>query len=204
MYSTQGIKYAGSKLKLLPNILSTIKELDVSTILDGFSGTTRVGQLLSKNRYTVISSDISEWSYIFGRCYLKNTKSKKHYRELIDHLNSLSGYSGWFTEQYGGLVVQGKSAVQAGGLKKLWQVHNTKKLDAIRNEIDNLNLSANERAVLLTSLILALDKVDKASLGCSVCCSLLCASCAFERENSLNFSIPAEISSLNLSSPSSL
>lgn len=33
---TQGIKYAGSKLKLLPVILDTIRDLkDVKTVLDG-------------------------------------------------------------------------------------------------------------------------------------------------------------------------
>ena len=46
------------------------------------------------------------------------------------------------------------------GLKKPWQKHNTMRLDAIRDEIDRLSLSDVERAVLLTSLILALDEVD--------------------------------------------
>ena len=41
-----------------------------------------------------------------------------------------------------------------------WQAHNTRKLDGIREEIDNLSLSEVEKAVALTSLILALDRVD--------------------------------------------
>ena len=45
-------------------------------------------------------------------------------------------------------------------MKKPWQRHNTRRLDAIRNEIDRLTLTNTERAVLLTSLILALDEVD--------------------------------------------
>ena len=36
---TQGIKYAGSKLKLLPRIFDTIRQLDAKLVLDGFSGT---------------------------------------------------------------------------------------------------------------------------------------------------------------------
>ena len=42
--------------------------------------------------------------------------------------------------------------------------HNTRKLDAIRQEIETLNLDPVDKAVALTSLILALDRVDS-SLG---------------------------------------
>ena len=58
----------------------------------------------------------------------------------------------------------GGCAVQADGLKKPWQLHNTRKLDAIRQEIEILNLNPVDKAVALTSLILALDRVDN-SLG---------------------------------------
>ena len=67
--------------------------------------------------------------------------------------------NGWFTENYGGLPNDG-CAIQADGLKKPWQIHNTKKLDAIREEIERLALSKVDKAVALTSLILALDRVD--------------------------------------------
>ena len=50
----------------------------------------------------------------------------------------------------------------SNGRKKLWQIHNTKKLDAIRPEIDKIAEGKIEKSVLLTSLILALDKVDSA------------------------------------------
>lgn len=45
-------------------------------------------------------------------------------------------------------------------MKRPWQYHNTRKLDAIRPEIDRLGLGDIERSVALTSLILALDRVD--------------------------------------------
>ena len=41
---TKGIKYAGSKNKLIPCILELIKDLPIKTVLDAFSGTTRVSQ----------------------------------------------------------------------------------------------------------------------------------------------------------------
>ena len=161
--STQGIKYIGSKLKLIPQVLELIKKVDAKTILDGFAGTTRVSQALAKLGYTVICNDNAPWSKVFGTCYLLNTKPRETYQPLIDHLNAVSPVDGWFTEHYGGHA-NGGCAIQADGLKKPWQLHNTRKLDAIRQEIETLNLDSVDKAVALTSLILALDRVDN-SLG---------------------------------------
>ncbi len=157
--STQSIKYAGSKLKLIPQILQLAQKVNAKTILDGFSGTTRVSQAFAKLGYNVVCNDISSWSKVLGTCYLLNTKQRSDYQPLIDHLNALPPIDGWFTEHYGGHINTG-SAMQKDGLKKPWQLHNTRKLDAIRQEIEDLNLSFVERAVALTSLMLALDRVD--------------------------------------------
>jgi adenine-specific DNA-methyltransferase len=156
---TEGVKYAGSKLKLLPYVLRLIKKLDAKTILDGFSGTTRISQALAKSGYQVLSNDIAVWSEVFGTCYLLNKKTRAEYQELIEHLNAVKPIDGWFTEHYGGQP-NGGCAIQTDGLKKPWQVHNTRKLDAIREEIDRLSLPAVDKAVALTGLILALDEVD--------------------------------------------
>jgi len=156
---TEGIKYAGSKLKLLPYILQLAKKVGAKSVLDGFSGTTRVSQAFAKMGYRVFCNDISVWSEVFGTCYLLNDKRAEEYSELIGHLNSLPPTDGWFTENYGGLP-NGGSAVQQDGLKRPWQIHNTRRLDAIIEEIENLSLPKLDKAVVLTSLILALDKVD--------------------------------------------
>lgn len=156
---TEGVKYAGSKLKLLPYILQLAKKLPVKTVLDGFSGTTRVSQAFAKAGYKVLCNDIAAWSEVFGTCYLLNDKRPQAYEELIRHLISLPPVDGWFTEHYGGLP-NGGSALQTDGMKKPWQLHATRRLDAIREEIERLSLSKVEKAVALTSLILALDQVD--------------------------------------------
>lgn len=156
---TEGIKYAGSKLKLIPHILDLIQSRNAKRVLDGFAGTTRVSQALAKSGFEVISNDISVWSKVFATCYLRNQKTAASYCELIDHLNGLKPTAGWFTENYGGLA-NDPSAIQSDGLKRPWQTHNTKKLDAVRTEIDRLKLDEVEKAVAITSLILALDKVD--------------------------------------------
>ena len=151
---TQGIKYAGSKLKLLLPILERIERIKPRTILDGFSGSTRVSQALAQNGYDVISNDISVWSEVFASCFLLNSCLPHEYESLIEHLNAVPEREGWFTQYYGGdpdLPVTRKFP---------WQKHNTRKLDGIRQEIEDLNLSPHERSVALSSLILALDEVD--------------------------------------------
>jgi adenine-specific DNA-methyltransferase len=156
---TEGIKYAGSKLKLLPHILQLSRRVNPQTIFDGFSGTTRVSQAFAQSGYRVIANDLAVWSQTFGTCYLLNPHPQAHYTELIAHLNALPGKDGWFTKHYGGDGEDSHSARQ-DGFKKPWQKHNTRRLDAIREEIERLNLDIYEKAVALTSLILALDEVD--------------------------------------------
>jgi len=153
--ATEGIKYAGSKLKLLPYILQLTQKVKPRTVFDGFSGTTRVSQAFARSGFRVVANDIAVWSKVFGDCYLLSPSPRDHYKELIDHLNALPGRDGWFTEHYGGNANCGT----ANG-KKPWQKHNTRKLDRIRQEIERLSLSTHERAVALTSLILAMDEVD--------------------------------------------
>lgn len=152
---TEGIKYAGSKKKLINEILEIVKPLYTDNnkikILDGFCGTTRVAQSLDRLNYNVTANDVSEWSEVFGNCYLLSTKPDSFYQPMIDEMNSLKGYDGWFTEYYGGLDEIGK---------KPFRKHNTQKLDAIREKIEKYNLEFVDKSVLLTSLILALDKVD--------------------------------------------
>jgi len=149
---TYGIKYAGSKLKIIPYIVSLITELkDVKTVLDGFSGTTRVSQALAQLGYNITSNDISIWSDVVANCFLKSSKKDVFYQEFIDHLNNLKGYDGWYTEHYGSNLASAK---------RPFQLKNTRKLDAIRDEIETLNLEWSDKSVLLTSLMFALDKVD--------------------------------------------
>ena len=160
---TQAIKYTGSKLKLLPHILALSKKIcgamTNAVIFDGFSGSSRVSQAYAKCGCTVYANDIAPYSVIFNTAFLLNTAEPESYRPLIDHLNTLDPVDGWFTEHYGGDGFQ-KISHNGDGLKKPWQKKNTRKLDAIRNEIDALHLDTVTKAVAITSLIFALDQVD--------------------------------------------
>lgn len=151
---TQGIKYAGSKLRLLPFILEMAGRTGARDVFDAFAGTTRVGQAFARRGYRVVSNDPAVWSRTFGLCYLRNRRPRSFFEEIVGHLNSLAPTDGWFTAHYGG------DPSVVGNAKRPWQIHNTRKLDAIRPEIDRLGLNETERSVVLTSLILALDSVD--------------------------------------------
>lgn len=153
--NTEGIKYIGSKMAIIPYILDVARRVNAHSVLDGFSGSTRVSQAFAQNGYNVVSSDISVWSEVFGTCYLRENRGD-HFSELIADLNDVAPIDGWFTENYGGSVTE-TGVVEN---KKPWQRHNTRKLDAIREAIDQMSLSPVEKAVAITSLILALDKVD--------------------------------------------
>jgi adenine-specific DNA-methyltransferase len=167
---TQAFKYTGSKLKLLPHILFLAEKVRPSAVFDGFSGSTRVSQLYAKAGYTVYANDTAVYSKIFNTAFLLNRREPRYYQELIDHLNGLSPAEGWFTENYGGdeagagEAVFGREADGSGALcrslKFPWQRKNTRRLDAIRDEIDRLDLDEISRAVSIVSLILALDRVD--------------------------------------------
>lgn len=148
---TEGIKYTGSKLRILPYIVDMVRRLNVESALDAFSGTTRVAQLFAQIGYNTTANDISVWSQVFATCYLLSKQADSYYLPYLDELNSLPGYKGWFSEHYGGEDEDGKMP---------FQLKNTMRLDAIRDRIEEYNLPWEDKCVLLTSLILAMDAVD--------------------------------------------
>ena len=185
---TQSIKYIGSKKNILGKILQIISVLaskeKIVSILDGFSGSTRVSQMLANNGYKVLANDTASYSKILAECYLLNKKEKTFYKKKIEHLNNLTGIKGWFSQNYGG---NGEKRVSIGedGKKKMFQSHNSEKLDAIILEIykEKENIV---KSTLLTSLMLALDKVDS-SLGHQVSYLKEWANRAY---NTMNLEVP--------------
>ena len=148
---TEGIKYTGSKLKILPYIIEMVGKLHIVSALDAFSGTTRVAQAFSQIGYNTTANDISMWSQVFATCYLLSSQPDSYYMPFLKELNSLQGYKGWFSEHYGSDNEEGKMP---------FQLKNTMRLDAIRDKIEEFNLPWEDKCVLLTSLIFAMDAVD--------------------------------------------
>lgn len=145
------IKYIGSKRKLVPHILEQIQSLnDVHRVCDIFTGTTRVAQACKRAGMYVSTNDLSSYSAVFGGTYIATDADAVDIPRLqgfIDQLNGLPGVPGYITRTF---------CEEA----RYFHPRNGARIDAIRAEIDHLPVSANERAVLLTSLLLAADRVD--------------------------------------------
>lgn len=144
------IKYLGSKRTLVPQILELVQELPVSSVCDLFTGTTRVAQACKRAGMYVVTNDLASYSHVFGTAWIAADANELDIARLqgwIDHLNALPGKPGYVTQTF---------CEDA----RYFQPKNGARIDAIRAEIDHLPTSGHERAVLLTALLLAADKVD--------------------------------------------
>jgi len=150
---TEGIKYIGSKRLIIPHILDIVRTLDIYSVCDLFTGTTRVSQALKQCGYMVITNDFTSYSKTFANCYIVNNSKRQKIQGILDKLNSLEGKDGWFSSKYAG----GAQSIDVNPIM-FWQRHNTEKLDAIREKIEEYGGLTKD--ILLSSLILAMDKVD--------------------------------------------
>ena len=145
------IKYLGSKRQLIPWILDTISAQfpEANSVLDLFSGTSRVGSALKTKGFQVFANDHNLFAYHIACCYIEtNTEDlPENINKIIDHLNKLPGAPGFFTEHY---------CLNA----RFFHPKNGERIDAIRKEIDNLDIQAHIRSVLLVSLMEAADRID--------------------------------------------
>ena len=145
------IKYIGSKRVIVPQIASIVAALpDVRRVCDLFAGTTRVGQALKSKGFYVVCNDLASYSEVLGRAYIQadaRTIDRNRLLALLAHLQALPPQPGYVTHTF---------CEEA----RYFQPHNGAKIDAIRPEIDRIAESDEERAILLTSLLLAADRVD--------------------------------------------
>jgi len=147
------IKYLGSKRRLLPLIEQTVTDIaadiDVVTVLDLFSGTSRVGQGLKRLGYRVLANDHTAYAHTLARCYVEADAEDvaDDARAIIAELNALPGRAGWFTELYS----EQSRFIQPG---------NAARIEAAREHIVTLRLPPVLEAVVLTSLMEAADRVD--------------------------------------------
>lgn len=145
------IKYIGSKRKLLPHIMALVQAVPgLATAADLFAGTTRVSQALKASGLHVHANDRSAYGEVLATCYIEadaDAVDHAHVQGLLDHLAGLPGVDGYVTETF----------CQRA---RYFQPHNGRRIDAIRTEIAALALDRIERAIVLTSLIEAADRVD--------------------------------------------
>ncbi|MEI8104522.1 MAG: DNA adenine methylase [Actinomycetes bacterium] len=143
------IKYIGSKRALVPLIRDVAATLPVRSACDLFAGTTRVGQALRQLGLEVHSNDLATYSEALGQAYIVADESLDRARlaEILAELNALPGTDGYVTEAFCHTA-------------RYFQPANGRRIDAIRDAIDEYALSPLERGVVLTSLLEAADRVD--------------------------------------------
>ena len=144
------IKYIGSKRKLVPAILDTIRSIEnVHTVIDLFSGTSRVGHALKAAGYRVLSNDHNVYAATLARCYVQADVEDVLYdaTRLVQELNRLTGSPGYFTETF---------CIKS----RFFHPKNGERVDAIREEIMRKGLEPELESVILTSLMEAADRVD--------------------------------------------
>ena len=151
---TYGIPYMGSKKKIIPSIHDALKDIEFDTILDMFTGTTRVAQSFRAAGKVVIANDLSDASQCYGSLFLEhpNPISLQPY---LDQMNNLKGYEGWFTENY-----HGDTSDDERGDGRFMQYKNTIKVDAARDFIDTLNIDPISKKSLIACILFSFSKVD--------------------------------------------
>ncbi len=152
-FDIQNRKYLGSKTRLLhfieKVILNKVDNIDV--FIDGFAGTGVVANHFKNFSNKIISNDFLYSNYIVNKVFLNSTTNevdKEKVIEIILNFNNIKGINGYVTESYSNTY---------------FTIQNTQLIDAIREQIDDLyynkKISLQEKYILLTSLLFAIDKV---------------------------------------------
>ncbi len=150
------IKYIGSKRTLLPVILDAVRTASgeaPGTVLDLFSGTSRVGHALKRAGYSVIANDHNAYAATLARCYVQADAEDvlEDAARLVAEFNARlrGGWNepGYFTQTF---------CVKS----RFFQPKNGARIDAIREAIAAKHLDPELESVMLVSLMEAADRVD--------------------------------------------
>ena len=144
------IKYLGSKRALMPVLETLFTASKAKTALDLFTGTTRVAAAMKALGMQVTAVDTASYSEVLSKTFIELDATGTNFRELADavkSLNALSGSSGYFTEVFCEKALY-------------FQPKNGRRIDAIRSAIESDYKQSWMYFPLLSSLLIAADKVD--------------------------------------------
>jgi adenine-specific DNA-methyltransferase len=144
------IKYIGSKRRLVPVLGDLLARAGASTAIDMFTGTTRVAQEWKRRGALVTALDSALYAAVLGECYISTdatTVNLTELRRILCQLQHLPGIDGYVTETFSRRA-------------RYFQEHNARRIDAIRDAIEEDWSHHPLRPVLLTSLLQAADRVD--------------------------------------------
>lgn len=145
------IKYLGSKRTLVPVLGELAAATGARTAVDLFTGTTRVAQELKRRGILVTAADLASYAAVLGECYVATDADAVNLGALdaeLARLDALPGVHGYVTETF---------CERA----RFFQPHNGRRIDAIRDAVERDHPPGSPlRPLLLTSLLLAADRVD--------------------------------------------
>jgi adenine-specific DNA-methyltransferase len=144
------IKYLGSKRRLVPVLTDLFVRSRARTALDLFTGTTRVAQAFKGAGGVVTAVDTARYAEVFARTWIEADAAATDTAvigEAVAELNALPGAGGYVTDTF---------CVQA----RFFQPFNGERIDAVRDAIARDHAGTPLEPILLTSLLLAADRVD--------------------------------------------
>ena len=144
------IKYLGSKRRLVPVLGELLDRSGADRAIDLFTGTTRVAQEWKRRGAHVTAVDSARYAAVLADCFIAVDGSEVDVEgaaAFLCHLQGLPGVDGYVTETFSRRA-------------RYFQEHNARRIDAIRDAIEALGPDHPWRPILLTSLLLAADRVD--------------------------------------------
>lgn len=152
MFSINNRRYIGSKARMIDSIDEVLKKekIEYSSFLDLFGGTGIVGDHFNNQSTKVYVNDLLKSNYISYQAWFGNEKIDK--KKLINYI-----------EKYNNLKDLNENYFSINFSDTYFSKFNCKKIGYIRenieNEYINNNLNLRERAILITSLLYAMDKI---------------------------------------------
>ena len=155
------MKYIGNKSRLIGFIEECLNDFNVnyknSEVYDLFSGTGSVSEFFLKNNCKVLSCDNMNYAIAeqYRRLYFRKEPKFNELKKIIgyeklddvlNYLNSLEGTEGYFYENF---CEEGKYK------RKFFSSLNAKKIDAIRNKIEEWkDILPNEKYIFLVGILM--------------------------------------------------
>lgn len=147
-FRLQNRRFLGNKYKLLGFIEDIANEKcnGFSVFCDIFAGSGVVGERFNEKNIKVISNDLLSCNYTPLKAFLGISKiNLSEVEKKINQLNELeAAEDNYFSNHFGNTY---------------FSLDNARKIGAIREKIEEIASDENEKAVLVTSLLYAVDKV---------------------------------------------
>ena len=145
-------RYIGSKARMIDFISNTMKKekIEFSSFLDLFGGTGIVGDFFNDQKTKVYVNDLLKSNYLSFLSWFGNEKiDKNKIKDFINKYNSLSNLEeNYFSLNFSDTYFSNDNCKKIGYIRE----------DIEANYLAN-NLNTRERAILITSLLYAMDKI---------------------------------------------